>query len=163
MQIAEQKEEIQKCSVEKFNFQAEITSLKYLILFSCDFLESSWQQLPIKLQIKAPPELIPFWRERRSNMSSLAVELSPKVNVRFVSTFVSISRETFCQKRRKKWEMVQRTLHCFAPPFVSRWFFVCVVPTNPYFGPGSRSGEKKYLLVVPKTLGDVQAAPVRFS
>lgn len=43
LQIAEQKEEIQKCSVEKFNFQAEITSLKFLISFSCDFLESNWQ------------------------------------------------------------------------------------------------------------------------
>ena len=35
LQIAEQKEEIQKCSVEKFNFQAEITSLKcHSITFS---------------------------------------------------------------------------------------------------------------------------------
>ena len=44
LQIAEQKEEIQKCSVEKFNFQAEITSLKcYSISFSRNFLESNWQ------------------------------------------------------------------------------------------------------------------------
>ena len=41
MQIAEQKEEIQKCSVEKFNLQTEITSLKHPLALFCDFLESS--------------------------------------------------------------------------------------------------------------------------
>ena len=40
LQIAEQKEEIQKCSVEKFNFQAEITSLKEQLAVAADQIEN---------------------------------------------------------------------------------------------------------------------------